>query len=282
MFVTLFTGILHLVTGELTYTNAGHNPSYIIRAKGSPDRLETRHGPVIGARAGLAYKEDRVQLYAEDTLFMYTDGVTEAHDKANQLFGDQRLAQMMAAKKNEDVKKIVLDVVAEVKAFEGDCDQYDDVTAMAVKYQKKPIDTLKKLKVEIINDLAQIDKVNQAFNSFSEENHISTSVRRKLNLVFDELLNNIISYAYDDDKEHHIGVEVELTRKKLTISITDDGLPFNPFAGKTPDITIGLEDRKIGGLGIHLVRSLMDKAKYLRRVDKNMVMLIKYFDTDNF
>ena len=210
------------------------------------------HGPVIGARAGLAYKEDRVQLYAEDTLFMYTDGVTEAHDKANQLFGDQRLAQMMAAKKNEDVKKIVLDVVAEVKAFEGDCDQYDDVTAMAVKYQKKPIDTLKKLKVEIINDLAQIDKVNQAFNSFSEENHISTSVRRKLNLVFDELLNNIISYAYDDDKEHHIGVEVELTRKKLTISITDDGLPFNPFAGKTPDITIGLEDRKIGGYNYYI------------------------------
>ncbi len=280
MFVTLFTGILNLVTGELTYTNAGHNPSYIIRAQGNPDRLETLHGPVIGARAGLAYKEDRVQLYAEDTLFMYTDGVTEAHDQANQLFGDKRLAQIMASKKNEDVKKIVLDVVDEVKAFEGDCDQYDDVTVMAVKYQKKPVDDSKKLKVEIINDLVQIDKVNQEFNAFSEENHISTSVRRKLNLVFDELLNNIISYAYDDDKEHHIGVEVELTRKKLTIAITDDGLPFNPFAGKTPDITIGLKDRKIGGLGIHLVRSLMDKAKYLRRVDKNMVMLIKYFDTD--
>ncbi len=280
MFVTLFTGILNLITGELTYTNAGHNPSYIIRAQGDPDRLENRHGPVIGARPGLAYQEDSHHLFDGDTLFMYTDGVTEAHDRENALFGDRRLAEMMGSGKNEDVKKIVLDVVEAVKAFEGECDQYDDVTAMAVKYEKKPVDALKKLKVNITNDLVQIDRVNQAFNAFSEENHISTSVRRKLNLVFDELLNNIISYAYDDDKEHHIGVEIELTHKKLIVSITDDGLPFNPFAGKTPDITIGLEDRKIGGLGIHLVRSLMDKARYQRRVDKNIVILIKYFHNE--
>ncbi|MCK5686666.1 SpoIIE family protein phosphatase, partial [bacterium] len=275
---TLFTGILNLLTGELTYTNAGHNPSYIIRTEGVPDRLEIRHGPVIGARTGLAYKEDTISLGEGDTLFMYTDGVTEAHDRENALFGDKRLAELMASKKNEDVKKIALDVVAEVKTFEGDCDQYDDVTVMALKYQRKPVDVSVQLKMDIINDLSEIDRVKQDFSAFSEQNQIPTTIRRQFNLVFDELLNNIISYAYSDDKKHHIEVDIVLTHEKLTVSIADDGLPFNPFAGKAPDITIGLEERKIGGLGIHLVRSLVDKAIYHRKVDKNIVVLVKYFD----
>ncbi len=98
--------------------------------------------------------------------------------------------------------------------------------------------------------------------------------------MFDELLNNIISYAYNDDEVHKIMVDIELTDKKLTVSISDGGIPFNPFAGEKPDITIGLEDRPIGGLGIHLVRTLMNKAIYQRRADKNIVTLIKYLDKD--
>ncbi len=280
MFVTLFTGILNLATGELIYTNAGHNPSYIIRAKGEPDRLENRHGPVIGALAGLAFKEDTIQLNAGDTLFMYTDGVTEAHDQENKLFGDNRLAELMVSKKKEAVEKLVFDVVDEVKLFEGDCDQYDDVTVMALKYEKKPENSSTQLKMNISNDLTEIKGMKEHFNAFSDENNLSTTIRRQLSLVFDELLNNIISYAYNDDEVHKIMVDIELTDKKLTVSISDGGIPFNPFAGEKPDITIGLEDRPIGGLGIHLVRTLMDKAIYQRRADENIVTLIKYLDKD--
>jgi sigma-B regulation protein RsbU (phosphoserine phosphatase) len=281
MFVTLFTGILNLITGELVYTNAGHNPSYILRAENDPHSLKERHGPVIGALEGLTYKETTIQLSAGDTLFMYTDGITEAHDHENQLFGDKRLFDFLISKENEDLEKLIPDLVTKVNQFEGKREQFDDITIMALRYQKKPDETCVQLKMSITNDLSQIGEVKEKFNTFSEENNLSTTIRRKLNLVFDELLNNIISYAYDDDKNgHNILINIESIDKKLTITISDGGIPFNPFTGEKPDITIGLEDRKVGGLGIHLVRSLMDKAFYKRRVDKNIVTLIKYFDDD--
>lgn len=281
MFVTLFVGIINLTTGELTYTNAGHNPSYILKPGAPSERLENRHGPVLGAMPGLAFQEDTVQLKAGDTLFMYTDGVTEAHNPENKLFGDQRLAELIDTEKNEDVEVIVNRVVTDVRQFEGEAEQYDDVTVMALKYLKQPSSKSTRLEMRITNNLEKISYVKNAFKHFSEENKLGTTVRRQMGLVFDELLNNIISYAYSDDKEHEILMEIELTDRGTVVSIMDDGIPFNPFAGETPDITIGLEDRPIGGLGIHLVRTLMDKTSYQRKVDKNVVTLIKYFDKEN-
>jgi anti-sigma regulatory factor (Ser/Thr protein kinase) len=73
---------------------------------------------------------------------------------------------------------------------------------------------------------------------------------------------------------------VELSGDRLTVSITDDGIPFNPFGVETPDTKLSLEERKIGGLGVHLVRKVMDKAIYQRRVDKNVVTLVKELVTD--
>ncbi len=127
----------------------------------------------------------------------------------------------------------------------------------------------------IENRLEEIDRVNDLFNAFSRENKIADSIRRKFNAAFDELLNNIISYAYEDQCMHQIEVKVSLQKWDVVAEIIDDGIPFNLFKAKTPDLEATLENRPVGGLGIHLVRSLMDICFYERKDGKNRNVIIK-------
>jgi sigma-B regulation protein RsbU (phosphoserine phosphatase) len=276
MFVTIFMGILDIKTGALVYTNAGHNPPYLIRKDDSNERLDQRHGPVIGAMGGLAYKEDKTNMTRGDMLLVYTDGITEAKDPANNLFSEKRLAKLLSSQKYKSVEEVVQSMVTEVKRFEDGMDQADDITVLAAQYfgilqeTEGPV-----LEMVVQNRLPEIERFKKSFNIFSEQYDIPTPVRRKMNVVFDELLNNIITYAYRDEDEHNIEIKVELSGDRLTVSITDDGIPFNPFGVEKPDTELSLEERKIGGLGVHLVRKVMDKVSYQRRIDKNVTTLVK-------
>lgn len=113
------------------------------------------------------------------------------------------------------------------------------------------------------------------FGSFGEEKDIPLPVIHKICIVIDELLNNIISYAYKDSKEHIVDINIKLTGEKLVIEITDDGFPFNPIVMPPPDTKLGLEERELGGLGIHLVRNIMDDYQYKRSKGENIIVLIK-------
>jgi anti-sigma regulatory factor (Ser/Thr protein kinase) len=124
-------------------------------------------------------------------------------------------------------------------------------------------------------------RVKQHFDTFAEHYNIPKQVRLKMHVVFDELLTNIISYAYPDGKEHDIGIKVELSADRLKVSMVDDGIPFNPLGVETPDTDLPLEEREIGGLGIHLVRRMMDKVSYRRRIDKNVITVYEYLEVDN-
>jgi sigma-B regulation protein RsbU (phosphoserine phosphatase) len=276
LFVTIFMGILDIKTGALVYTNAGHNPPYIIREDDSIERLDQKHGPVVGAMDGLAYKEDKTNLTRGDMLLLYTDGITEAMDPAKNLFSEKRLAELLSSQKHKSAEEVVQSTVIEVKRFEDGMDQADDITVLGAQYfgilqeTEDPV-----LEMVVQNRLPEIERFKKSFNTFSEQYDIPTPVRRKMNVVFDELLNNIITYAYRDEDEHSIEIKVELSGDRLTVSITDDGIPFNPFGVETPDTKLPLEERKTGGLGIHLVRKVMDKVSYQRRIDKNVITLVK-------
>ena len=96
--------------------------------------------------------------------------------------------------------------------------------------------------------------------------------------MFEELLNNIVSYGHRDEGDHTIEVRAELSADRLAVTITDDGSPFNPFMSAVPDLTVSLEEREPGGLGIHLVRNMMDEVSYRRRTNKNVVILVKHLE----
>jgi len=119
-------------------------------------------------------------------------------------------------------------------------------------------------------------KIIAYFESFARENDLHRVSIQKFNIVLDELLNNIISYAFKDDDDHDIIVKFQLKYLRLIITIEDDGIPFNPFRTDAPDIELSISERDLGGLGVHIVKNLVDEHHYIRQSKRNIINLIKY------
>jgi anti-sigma regulatory factor (Ser/Thr protein kinase) len=120
--------------------------------------------------------------------------------------------------------------------------------------------------------------VNEAFGEFAHNHGLPDGVRRSVNVALDELLANDISYGMAGRENGSLMVEVELDQERITVTITDNGPEFDPFRQASPDTTLSVEDRPIGGLGIFLVQKLMDEVAYERRDGNNVVKLVKRLD----
>ena len=135
MFVTVFMAILNTETGALTYTNAGHNPTYIKKKNGSMVKLMDLHGPVVAAMEGMTYKETKTSIEVGDFIFCYTDGVTEAHNTSNELFTDKKLNDLLEYHSFSSTKQMVCDIVDATLEFTGEAEQFDDITALSIEYK---------------------------------------------------------------------------------------------------------------------------------------------------
>ena len=131
------------------------------------------------------------------------------------------------------------------------------------------------MQITIKNRLSDIALVQTAFKQFANVRGIPPRDVMKINLIIDELISDIISYAYQDDGEHDIEIKLGLTDERLSMVITDDGVPFDPSAKVSPDIASPLEARPLGGLGIHLVQKIADDLSYQRRAGRNVVTVVK-------
>ncbi len=118
-------------------------------------------------------------------------------------------------------------------------------------------------------------EVNAAFAGFAEAHALPVEVRRSLNVAIDDLLANALSHGQTGGDRCSVTVEVALDDERVTVILTDDGPPFDPFGQSAPDTTLSVEERPIGGLGIHLVGQLMDQVNYQRREGHNVVVLVK-------
>lgn len=134
MFVTIWMGYLNTRTGEVTYANAGHNPPFIRHGDGSVEMVKSRPGLVLAGMEGIRYRVNTVQLKPGDLLYLYTDGVTEATDAGNNLYGEVRLEAVLQQKNVGDVETICRQVKENVDNFVGDAPQFDDITMLALKY----------------------------------------------------------------------------------------------------------------------------------------------------
>lgn len=133
--------------------------------------------------------------------------------------------------------------------------------------------------VRIENDLSEIAKVDEKLDDFAEQFGVPPAIAATFHIIFDDLLNNVISYGFNDEQRHFIDISLELTADSLTVSIADDGVPFSPLAQTAPDTTLSIEDRPIGGLGIHIVVNMVDDISYQRTADKNVLTLTKSFQS---
>jgi predicted membrane protein len=135
MFVTLFCGILDIKTGKMEYSNAGHNPPLLYKYGGEFDFMNIKSGFVLAAMEGFNYTTEKISLQTGDTLFLYTDGITEAMNPEKKLFSNKRLKETLCLLKGKNVKEIITGVKREVKQFAGEEPQYDDITMLAYTFK---------------------------------------------------------------------------------------------------------------------------------------------------
>ncbi len=129
--------------------------------------------------------------------------------------------------------------------------------------------------ITLKNQLSELERVSRLVEAFGERQGLPAKLTFELNLALDEILTNVISYAYDDDRAHDIRVRLSLAGSELAVEVEDDGRAFDPLAVPAPKVDAPAEERPVGGLGIHLVRKLMDGLEYRRRQDKNLLLMTK-------
>jgi anti-anti-sigma factor len=152
----------------------------------------------------------------------------------------------------------------------------DHIPAVAVSSSGVPEDAMRPgFRMTIGAEPGGVARVTAAFAQFAAGNALPASVRRSLHVALDELLQNTIAYGFTEREGGEVTVEVELSPDRVSVTLTDDGSPFDPFGVPAPDTARPVEEQRIGGLGIHLVRRMMDEVRYHRTADRNVVVLAK-------
>jgi len=271
LFVTAWMGVIDLETGVMNYVNAGHNPPMLC-SRGTFSYLKGKSGLVLAGMDGVKYRPQEVTLRPGDRLFLYTDGVTEATDDTLRLYGERRLSDFLNSHSNESARRLVKKVAENVDTFVGEAPQFDDITMLAFDYLIPYND-------ETVTRTfpATIEALPQAM-AFLEQRlealECPPKAAMQISVAVEELFVNIAHYAYRKETgEMQLCVEKEGDAVKVTL--VDGGVPFDPTAYTEPDVTESAEKRKIGGLGIFMVKKTMDFFEYHRLCGKNIVVIKK-------
>ena len=274
MFVTAFVGFYNITTGRLVYVNAGHNPPLVKKRGGNYEYLKTDPCLVLAFLNDTKYREEEIYLGGGDVLFMYTDGVTEAMNSGRDMFGEQKLLDALNKNKDSPPHALLRAVKSEVDAFAGGAEQADDITMLALKISEKASSSseTKELKIEAKaeNLGTLIDFINAGLANLK----YAPDERNEIGIASEEIFINIVNYAYTPESGF---VDVFVSAKDgALIRFEDSGRPYNPLEQADPDLEKPLSEREIGGLGVFLVKKIMDKVEYARQGSKNILTLTKF------
>ena len=268
MFITLFLGVLDLKTGILDYCNAGHNAP-VIMADGAWRMIDVVANLPLGITPEFEYQSQATQLAYNETIFLYTDGLTEAENRTHEQYGEAQMLSQLETLSNRRPREIVSEMKGSVVRFVNGAQQSDDLTMLCIRYQTPAL--------VMRNDIQQIPTLAE----WVEALEIPVELSMPVNLALEEAVSNVMLYAYPN-KSGQVFVEFVKCKnsdapsgEQLIFTISDSGIPFDPTKQKPADTTLSAEDRAIGGLGIHLVNQLMDKVLYERTDGKNILTLVK-------
>ena len=271
MFVTMFVGVLDLPTGRLRYCNAGHDRPVIVGAEALPAKANLP----VGVFADFVFEMQETVLTDGSTLFLYTDGLTEAKNRERQMFGVERVMDVLNGCADLKPAQLLEKMEREVHAFVEDAEQSDDLTMLAIHYTPKQFDSKLTETLVLKNDVHEVTRFSNFIKSVLEQLGIEKSLARKLRLAVEEAVVNVIDYAYPLGSEGDITIHVMSDGHSIRFKIIDAGVAFDPTAKEKADTTLSIDDRQIGGLGILLVRELMDTINYEREDGQNILTLIK-------
>ena len=276
MFVTLFVGVLDLPTGRMRYCNAGHDAPLLVGQ--GVGMLPCDSNIPAGFMPSWKYTLQETHIFTGTTIFLFTDGLTEAEDSTHALFKMERVnevAKQALANHQEEPRQLIAVMTDAVHQFVGDAEQSDDLTMMAIQYIKKPRDVRFSKRIILPNDTKEVPTLAAFVDEVCEAVGFDAALTMKMNLAIEEAVVNVMEYAYPRGTHGDITVEAQANDVRLKFTIIDSGTHFDPTAQADVDTTLSAEDRPIGGLGIHIVRQYMDSINYERISGHNVLTLRK-------
>lgn len=269
MFVTAWMGIYDIDSGKLTYVNAGHNPPLLRNKNGKYEYLKSKTDFVLGGMKGIKYRQNEIYLSQGDSIFLYTDGVTEATDSAMELYGEARLQNTLNAEGYMPPLETIKAVADDINLFVGEAPQFDDITMLAIKITEH-MEASITVQVSIDN----LEKVFAFVDPLLDQSGCPKKIKAQFHIVIDELFSNISYYS----ESKSVSISCAADSQGAEITFTDRGVPYNPFESEDPDVSLSVEEREEGGLGVYITKKLMDKTTYDFLDNKNIVTIYKKYD----
>jgi len=274
MFVTLLFGVLDGEALTLKYANAGHPTPLIFKSRDCRYVEEMACGIALGAKEGASYEEQTIKFEPGDVAVFYTDGVTEAMSPREELFGMQRLIGAVSKTCQSTAEEIMFRIMEEVSVFRGDREQNDDITLVVLK--ACPREEEHSL-LSVCSRDEEIPRLNEELERIMSRAGFAEKQILDMQLAVEEAFINIIRHGYHGD-QGAVQIAIDFLKGRLTVTIEDDAPRFDPTKFEEPNFSADLEQRPIGGLGIHLMRSLSDEIRYDFERGRNRLMLIKIKD----
>lgn len=272
MFVTFFCGVLEMHTGVLRYCNAGHNAPLLFTDH--IQMLDVVPNLPLGVESSMVFQEQQVRLLLDDALYLYTDGISEAENPRHELFGIERMERVLSERRT--AMELVEAMKAAVGYFVEDAPQSDDITMLFIHYLNENTQNINMARHLILhNNIQQIPQLADFVETIAGEKNLDQAMAMSLNLALEEAVTNVILYAYPDGIDGLVDIEAYIREDCLEFILSDSGRPFDPTAAPEADVTLGVEERNIGGLGIYLVRNIMDSVSYRYENGKNILTMIK-------
>ena len=252
--------------GKMKCANAGHEYPAIMRRGGSFELFKDKHGFVLAGMEGARYREYELELDAGDRLVVYTDGVPEATNASNTLYGTDRMLRALNAAEGGSCRQLLEALHRDVDEFAGGADQFDDITMLCIEMKSSGMK-----KINLAPTLEQLPQATDFFEGILAEAGASMKVVAQVNVAVDEIFSNIARYS------GATGVVLGCSLKdgKATLRFSDNGRPYDPTEKPDPDTTQSAEEREVGGLGIFMVKKLMDEVTYEYADGSNILTLVK-------
>ena len=274
MFITLFIGVLDLPTGRLRYSNAGHDAPLLI-GKANTGKLPCDPNLPIGIEANWKFTTQEAVIDPETIIFLFTDGLTEAENIYYDQFQEERIIETIRLSEHTP-QQLIQSMTEAVRQFTDQAEQNDDQTMLAIQYTKEQDKNARLCRsITLSNNIDEVPQLAEFVDEFCETVGVDMSTAMSLNLALEEAVVNVMDYAYTAGTKGNVNIEAKANDQRLKFVITDWGTPFDPTAKSEVDTTLSAEERPIGGLGIHMVRQIMDSINYERIDGKNVLTLRK-------
>jgi sigma-B regulation protein RsbU (phosphoserine phosphatase) len=277
MFVTMACAVLDGESGELRYASAGHERPLLRRAGGATTVLVLEGGAALGLGMGGDYPVWVGHLAPGDALVLCTDGVTEAFDAAGVAFGLEGFRAVVAEASADALTTLPPRLVAAVERFSQHGAPRDDLTVLAVEYcpAEVAVDVRGDAtwRLAVATEPSAVARALRSVDAILRARAVPPSTIQDCVLAIEELLTNVLMHAYGGRPGPDTHVGIRLGPEEIEIRLEDAGPPFNPLEAPAPDLEAPPAARPVGGLGLVLVRHLVDRWEYAREGPLNVVTL---------